>query len=134
MVRNHQAKAHRPKFGEVYLTLQDIKVLGVSLFKAAGSGGFKCVLPKGTRVVIMHKPMRGASAVSVRPLNYAQLEQCLVPEAERTAPLYNGYGITIYLTDLARHSRREPRAEVVFDSAEAQNAWQLILKHNPPTY
>lgn len=130
MAGNRQAKVNRPEFGEIYFTLQDIEVLGVSLFKAAGSGGFKCVLPKGTRVVIMHKPMRGASAVNVRPLNYAQLEQRLVPEAERTAPLYNGYGITLYLTDLAKHCRPEPKAEVVFDCAEAQQSWKVILEHN----
>ncbi len=130
MVGNRQANVNRPEFGEIYFTLQDIEVLGVSLFKAAGSGGFKCVLPKGTRVVIMHKPVWGASAVNVRPLNYAQLEQRLVPEAERTAPLYNGYGIILYLADLARYCRPEPNAEVIFDNAEAQQSWKAILEHN----
>jgi hypothetical protein len=134
MARNRQPESNRLQLGDIYSTLKDIEVLGVSLFRAAGSGGFQCILPKGTRVVVMHRPVRGASAVGVKPLNYAQLEPRLVPEAERAAPLYDGYGIIIDLKDLARHCHREPKEEVVFDSTKAQESWKLTLEHNRPTH
>ncbi len=101
--RSHLALPSPPKRGQIYRALRDIPILGAVLLKAAGSGGFRATLPKGTRIVIESNPVDGASHVQALPLNYGELESVLVPEIERRDPKYQSYGISINLNYLYRH-------------------------------
>ena len=117
-----------PKLGQVYRALIDVPVFGAVLLKAAGSGGFRAMLPKGTRIVIESDLVKGASHVQALPLNYGELERVLVPEKERSNSKYQSYGISINLAYLYRHFVLEKEAHVVFDDEEAQEHWKRVLK------
>lgn len=112
------------KLGQVYRATKDIITIGISILKPAGSGGFYCTIPKGTKIVIDNDPLpwsiaRGAYAV---PLNYRDLEDKLVPSEERKSAIYNMYALTVTFKDLKKYFVREDIdiKEIKFDDAKMQ--------------
>jgi len=112
------------RLGQVYRALEDIKILGVVILNAAGSGGFYCILPEGTKIVITNEPLRwpisrGAYAA---PLNYKELEDKLVPIQERKSPIYRMYSLSVTFKDLKRYFVREDIdiKDIKFDDVQMQ--------------
>src|SRR5262245_35518140 len=73
----------RPRKGERYRALSDVAVTVLILLKAPATGGHRAVLPTGSEVIVEENPPPFASAVSCRPVEYALLEDKLVPESDR---------------------------------------------------
>lgn len=97
------------RLGQVYRALEDVNALGVVILNAPGSGGFYCIIPRGTRIVIDNEPLpwpisRGAYAA---PLNYKELEEKLVPLEELRSPVYRSYALSITFKDLKKYFVRE---------------------------
>ncbi len=112
------------KRGQVYRATRDIKMLGMVILKAAGSGGFYCTVPKNTRIIITQDPWpwpisKGAYAA---PLNYKELEERLVPLKERELPNYGFYTLWLRFKDL-RYFVKEDVREIKFDDEIMQKNW-----------
>ncbi len=110
--------------GQVYRAIQDVKMLGMVVFKAAGSGGFYCTVPKDTRIVITQDqwfwPISKGAYVS--PLNYKELEKKLVPLKEKELFNYESYILCLDFKDL-RYFIKEDKKEVEFDDERMQEEW-----------
>jgi hypothetical protein len=111
------------KKGQVYRAIKDVKMLGMVILKAAGSGGFYCTIPKGTRLVIENNPVIFSSAVGAIPLNYKELEEVLVPKEEMASDKYNFYGLIVNFKDLKRYFILEESSEIKFDDTHQQERW-----------
>ncbi len=120
----------RPKFGEVYCAINDVKVGGSITYKRPASGGFDCIIPKSTRIVITNDPPVGALGVWVLPLNYAELEKKIIPSEEYNLTYYNGYGISVTFGDLKRSFIKENVSikDIKFDNEKSQKKWELSVK------
>ena len=116
------------KKGQVYSALADIKAIGMVILKAAGSGGFYCIIPKGTKVVIENNPVLFSKGVGAIPINYTGLEEILVPIEERKSPVYNMFTLVITYKDLKQYFVKENMAEIKFDDERAQKYWENISK------
>lgn len=108
------------RLGQVYRAIDDVKTLGMVILKVAGSGGFYCTIPKGTKVVINNEPWPISRGVSAAPLNYKELENVLVPLRERESPMYKMYALIITLKDLKRYFVKEDVKEIKFDDERIQ--------------
>jgi len=110
------------RLGQVYRALADVKILGMVIMKATGSGGFYCTLPKGTLIVIDNEPRtwplsKGAYAI---PLNYKELERKLVPPQEIDSPLYKMYTLVPTFKDLKRNFVKETLEVIKFGDDKMQ--------------
>lgn len=118
------------KLGQVYCAIDNVKTLGMAIYKAAGSGGFYCTIPKGTKIVIENNPWPWpiAKAVSVIPLNYKQLEGIIVPMEERKLAIYNMYTLVLKFKDLHRYFVKENIKEIEFDDERIQEYWNRVAR------
>jgi hypothetical protein len=112
------------KRGQVYRAVRDIKMLGMVILKAAGSGGFYCIVPKDTKIVITQDPWpwpisKGAYAA---PLNYKELEAKIVPLKERELFNYGLYALCLDFKDLQYFVKEEVK-EIKFDDERMQKNW-----------
>jgi hypothetical protein len=69
--------------GESWVATRDLEASGLTHWKRAFTGGFKCRIPAGTVLVVVADPPAGAQASACIPQRYEELESLLVPEADR---------------------------------------------------
>jgi len=117
---------NRIKSGQIYRAIDDVKTLGMVICKAAGSGGFYCTIPKGTKVVIENDPWPWpiSKGVYAAPLNYRELEDKLVPLEERSSPIYDMYTLVLTFKDLKKYFVKEDMEEIKFDDERMQRHWE----------
>ncbi len=111
------------KRGQIYRAIKEVPMLGMVILNAAGSGGFDCIIPKNTRVVIDSDPFFMSKATYVLPLNYKELEEKIVPLKEREFFKYKEYVLSLNFKDLP-YFVKEPDGQVVeFDDERIQRQW-----------
>lgn len=76
---------------ERFITAKDIEIHGLTTWAAPFTGGFKCVIPKGTTIIAYDQQVPGAEGFAAIPENYEELESLLVPESDRSHYKYTGY-------------------------------------------
>src|SRR5215212_9784694 len=86
-----------PMAGQRFRSLDNISVRGLIHLRAPATGSFAGTLPRGEVVVVDLEPPAHATAVSVRPLRYCELELSLVPSEDRADPKYASYSLVIPL-------------------------------------
>ena len=118
------------KRGQVYRAVEDVKILGMVILKSAGSGGFYCTIPKGTKVVIENDPWPWpiSRGVYVAPLNYKELENKIVPPEERNSPIYDMYTLSLTFKDLKKYFVREDAKEIKFDDERMERHWETYCQ------
>lgn len=85
------------KEGERYITKQDIKVICMTAWRTAYTGGHDAILPKGVEFNISNNPLIGATAVYCELVDYERWEKNFVPEEERNHKNYSKYYLCIDL-------------------------------------
>jgi hypothetical protein len=90
-----------PKKGDIYESLQDIKVNYLTSWRAAFTGGGEAVLKRGEKIKIDRDPIysRPISVYAVA-INYAEVEERIVPSSDRNAAKYDGFYFSIKTIDL----------------------------------
>ena len=90
-----------PRKGDVYESLLDQTVKFMTAWRAPFTGGGESLLKKGERVWIDHEPVsQNPIGVYAIPLEYAVVEERMVPEEERNAPEYSDFYLSIKTVDL----------------------------------
>ena len=115
----------RVKRGQIYRAIKDVPMLGMVILKAAGSGGFDCMLPKGTKIVIDSDPFFMSKATYALPLNYKELEEKLVPLKEKQFSKYKEYVLSLNFKDLPNFIKESDGQEVKFDDDRIQQEWDI---------
>ncbi len=77
--------------GDRFITLNDIKVSGLTSWAAPCTGSFECIIPKGTILISTHDQVKGARGFGCIPEKYKKLEKILVPAKDRYELKYGGY-------------------------------------------
>ena len=111
------------KRGQVYHAMQDVPMIGLVILNAAGSGGFHCILPKGTKIVIDSDPFFLSKGTYVLPLNYKELESKIVPSKEREFSKYKGYVLSLNFKDLSSVVKDQDGQVIKFDDERIQKEW-----------
>lgn len=78
-------------YGDRLITTEDIKTHVAVSWAAPYTGGYDCVIPKGTVLVALRDQRDGALAFSCIPERYQKLEKDFVPVSDRYALKYVGY-------------------------------------------
>lgn len=74
-----------PKKGDVYEAIQDTNVNYMTAWSAPYTGGGEGILHAGDRVLVPHDPIyRHPVAVYANAVDYARLEERMIPESERS--------------------------------------------------
>lgn len=89
-----------PRQGDVYEALEDVEVHYLTSWDAPFTGGGKGTMRRGDNVVVVYLVSPQPLTVGARPVKYAELEERLVPEADRKAHRYGGFYLSIGTTDL----------------------------------
>lgn len=88
-----------PHQGDRLTVAEDVPALGVTQWRAPFTGGFECVVPAGTVLLVLGAQAE-AEAFPCRPEDYERLEQLLVPEEVRTSEKYDGYYLLFKKRDI----------------------------------
>ena len=83
------------KKGDRFEAISDFKTGGMTHWRAPFTGGFKCVVPKGTILVADYDSVRLSTGFGVVPEKYSELEEILVSKEDRTAQKYAGYSLVL---------------------------------------
>ncbi len=91
--------------GQTYRTRRDIEVTAMTSWAAPVSGGQKVILAAGELFKISNDPPETATAVYCAPVNaeeYQRMEVMFVHPEERTADLYTGFYLCLYIEDIEK--------------------------------
>ncbi len=91
------------KRGRRFVAMHDFPAQGLTHWNAPFTGGFNCVVPKGTVFVVDYDSQPGATAFGCVPENAKDFELRFVPEAERTNPKYGGYSLVFFFSVIGEH-------------------------------
>jgi len=89
------------------MAVADFPTSGLSQWKAPFTWDFACVVPKGTVFVAEQDSAPISTGFTCVPLNHKELEPVLVPEADRTAPKYNGYYFVFPSSFIGKHIQHQ---------------------------
>lgn len=90
-----------PVKGDVYESLEDQTISYLTAWSAPFTGSGEATLLKGEQIWIDSEPAgKEPLGVYALPIEYAKLEERMVPETERTAPKYGGFYFYINSIDL----------------------------------
>lgn len=94
-VRRHHMGAHDICKGQRYRTLQPLNIRFLTHWLAPFTDGGSGILPAGEVFIVRFDPPPGASAANCEAERKLEVEELLVPEADRRAPKYGGYSLVI---------------------------------------
>lgn len=86
--------------GARFRVVRDLRVHGLSTWRAPFTGDFETTIPAGIILVAENGQRDGAPGFSVVPDDYEQLEAELVPEDTRLADKYSGYYFVFLASDV----------------------------------
>ena len=89
-----------PRKGDVYEALRDIEVRYLTSWNAPYTGGGKAVLKQGDRIKVDDEPIDRPISVPAVAINYAELEERIVPSSDRNSEKYSGFHLSIDTIDL----------------------------------
>lgn len=92
----------RPKEGERYIVRRAFTATAMTHWEAPYTGGARCEVPEGIIFKIDYEPPAMASAVGCVPEDAAAWEARFVSAADRAAPKYAGYSLSLDFDDIAR--------------------------------
>jgi len=92
--------------GERWIVTSDLPTTGVTHWYAAFTGGFECVVPSETILIVANDPPHGATAVYCRPEDYEEMQRRLVPSEQLERSKYAGYSLVIYLANFGQFLTR----------------------------
>ena len=111
------------RFGRVWRAVKDYEM-------PAYSGKQKgCVIPKGTRIVVLNSPPPGATAVHCMCIDTDGLDSSLLPNLRMMEYLKEGFGVTIGLDGLQTDFVLDEDQSVEFSHEDSRIFYQRILEH-----
>lgn len=87
-------------YGDHFITTEDITTHVAVSWAAPYTGGYDCVIPKGTVLVALRDQRYDSLAFTCIPENYLELERVFVPASDRFAPKYTGYHFAFTNTEV----------------------------------
>ncbi len=95
-----------PRKGDMYEALEDMTVHYMTAWAAPVTGGGDGLLKKGERVVVDQAPSDPKPiGVYAKAVDYAVLEQRMVPASDRKSPRYGGFYFSFKTVELNRKFR-----------------------------
>jgi hypothetical protein len=95
-----------PKKGDVYEANENLQVSYLTSWQAPFTGGGTGTLMKGERVIVDHDMfLPRPVAFYAKPIDYATVEERMVPESDRSNTKYNGLYLCLKTADLSRNFR-----------------------------
>lgn len=91
-----------------------------------------CIIPKDTRVVVLHTLRRGAKGFLIMPLTSKNLDKKLVPDLKQMEFNKEGFGILVLTKDFLKYFILEKDQTLNFDNADASQLWKKIIEHTDP--
>jgi hypothetical protein len=95
-----------PKKGDVYEATEDLQVGYLTSWAAPFTGGGTGTLKSGERVIVDDDVLLARPVgVYARPIDYAAVEERMVPESDRANRKYAGFCLSLKTADLSRNFR-----------------------------
>ena len=94
-----------PKGGEVYEAVHDTQITYMTHFMAPFTGGDKAYIQKGERIIVSKPNRPKPTGYYCHPLNSDEIEDRIVPDADRKDPRYNGFSLFINTTTINQDFR-----------------------------
>jgi hypothetical protein len=112
-------------FGKVWKAVKDYRIT------EPYSEQYNCVIPKNTRVVVLHTPRRdsGALGFDIMPLTSKGLDKKLVPNLKQMELNKEGFGIIVLFRKFEEYFVLDEDQEIAFDNTDATEFWQKIVMH-----
>jgi hypothetical protein len=105
MVFNNEPAHREIKKGSRLEVMEDLMVLGLIHWRAPMTSGFRCVIPKGTILVVFGEPSPSTPGIGCVPEDRDAFEKRFVPEADRNADKYAGYSFVFTRPEMNKSFR-----------------------------
>ena len=115
------------KLGQVWKAIDNFKVTFY---------GFEgCVIPKGTRIVIMSTPIPFLQKFyNIMPLTSEGLDKRLFPNIEKMKREKEGYGVPVNTNHLKQWFVLDDDQEIKFDNPDAEKFWRFVINGDTSWY
>lgn len=112
------------KFRQIWKTIEDYKI-------TAYSDHIGCIIPKGTRIIVLNTPMPGALGFYIMPLTSKGLDKKLVPNLKEMELHKEGFGVAVTTGYFKKWFVIDENQKIEFDNKDAEKFWETIVTHNP---
>lgn len=108
------------KFDQVWRAAKDYKI------PEKWSPQKDCVIPRGTRAVVLNTPILGAKNFFIMPLTSKGIDKRLVPDLKQMETAKEGFGVSIDIEHFKRYFVLDDDQKIVFDNADVKEFWETI--------
>ena len=107
------------KIGQIWKAIRDFKMMFY---------GFEgCVIPKGTRVIIISVPIPLLQKFyHIMPLTSKGLDERLLPNIEKMKHEKEGYGVPANKHYFKQYFALDENQEIKFDNLDAEKFWNFV--------
>lgn len=91
-----------------------------------------CIIPKDTRVVVLHTLRRDAKGFLIMPLTSKNLDKKLVPDLKQMELSKEGFGVLVLTEIFLKYFILDKDQTQNFDNADAAQLWKKIIEHTDP--
>ena len=78
-----------------------------------------CIIPKGTRIVILNKPPKEATAFHFMCITTKRLNKKLLPDLKQMEMRKEGFGITIFIETFFNYFKLDKNQKIEFTQSAA---------------
>ena len=107
------------KFGQVWKAVKDYKITMYSEHT-------NCVIPKGTKIVVLNTPVPEAIGFHIMPLTSKGIDKKLIPNLRQMELHKEGFGVVVNKEYFKRRFILDDNQEIKFDSDDASKFWKEI--------
>lgn len=111
-------------FGQIWVAKKDY------LIRERFSQHFGLVIPKATRIIVLHAPLPHSEAFSIMPLTKENVNNKLFPNLKEMELRKEGYGINIFINEFLKFFVLDKDQSIVFEDEDARKFWQTIKAHH----
>lgn len=107
------------KIGQVWKAVKDYKVTMYSDYS-------NCVIPNGTRVVVLNTPVPEAIGFYVLPLTSQGIDKRLIPNLRQMELHKDGFGVVVNKEYFKRKFILDDNQKIEFDNEDAFEFWKKV--------
>ena len=88
-----------------------------------------CVIPSGTRIIVLQDPPPGAEALHIMPLSSKGIDERLIPNMKKIFDQKTGFGVLLSKKNFLEYFELDINQIMSFDNQEIEKFWKTFCRN-----